>query len=79
MAEPTARLIKAEAARWKVITPWQRGEEITEAVLADITSFDGEVSIRMIGSARTISLPVARAKLLAEALTQAVAFQESSS
>lgn len=80
MAEPTARVLKAEAARWHVITPWQRGEEITEVVLAEIISFSqaGTISIRMIGG-RSLELPLARAKLLADALNQAVAFQEQGS
>lgn len=68
----TARIVKEQAARWQVIVPWQKGEQIAEVVAVDITTVGTEIGIKMIGSPHRITFPLERAKLFLSALQEAI-------
>lgn len=71
------RIVKAQAARWQVIVPWQRGDILSEVVAAEVTVLGNEVTVLMIGSKQPITFPLERVKLFLAALTEAVATCEA--
>lgn len=74
----SARIVREKSARWQVIVPWQRGQEESEVVAAEIVTSGSEVGIKMIGSQRMIGFPLERAKMLLAALQEAIASMETS-
>lgn len=71
-----ARIVKEQAARWQVISPWVRGDQTAEVVAVEITTSGSAVTIRIIGG-RPIEFPLERAKMFLDALRDAVASVET--
>jgi len=73
-----ARITREQAARWQVIVPWQRGDVISEVIAAELTTTGTDITIELIGNKNPITFPLERAKLLSDALREAVESVEKS-
>ena len=72
-----ARIAKDRSARWRVIVPWVRNGQTSDVVAVEITANDKtELVIKVIGG-REVAFPLERAKMLLEALQEAVSLLES--
>ncbi len=74
-----AQIVKGQVAGWRVVVPWQKGETTTDVVAAELTAQGKDITVKLIGNSRPITFPLERAKLLLDALRDAVAFCEVNS
>ena len=75
----TARVVKNKSARWQVFVPWIRDGHLSDVVAAEIVTTSDPapvLTLKVIGG-REITFPLERAKLLSDALREAVESLES--